>query len=167
MAQYNLGNFFLLGKGTQKNYLEAVRWFKLASNNGVAEAAQNFLILSKVSKVADLNKLERSKLHVTTFPVQLIGLSTPTELQKYDKRSSIIKRIVLKAKEEIVRAPLSVNEMISEIQVKLSKDGFYIGSIDGLFGPNIESAIRVYQLEQGLPVSGSPSKELLQYMQRD
>jgi peptidoglycan hydrolase-like protein with peptidoglycan-binding domain len=57
--------------------------------------------------------------------------------------------------------------MISEIQVKLSKDGFYIGSIDGLFGPNIESAIRVYQLEQGLPVSGSPSKELLQYMQRD
>ena len=167
MAQYNLGNFFLLGKGTQKNYLEAVRWFKLASNNGVAEAAQNFLILSKVSGVADLNHLERSKLHLTTFPVQLIGLSTSTKLQKYDKRTSIMNRIVSKEKEGIVRAPLSVNEMISEIQFKLSKDGFYIGSIDGLFGPNVESAIRVYQLEQGLPVSGSPSKELLQYMQRD
>jgi peptidoglycan hydrolase-like protein with peptidoglycan-binding domain len=57
--------------------------------------------------------------------------------------------------------------VIIEIQAKLSEDGFYIGSIDGLFGPNIESAIRVYELEQGLPVSGLPSKALLQYMQRE
>jgi hypothetical protein len=167
MAQFNLGNLFLLGKGTQKNYPEAVHWFKLASNNGLAEAAHNFSILSKVAKVEDLDKLERSKLYETTFPVQLIGLSTSIKPQKHDKRPLIIERSVLQTKEEIMRTLLPTDKVIIEIQAKLSEDGFYIGSIDGLFGPNIESAIRVYELEQGLPVSGLPSKALLQYMQRE
>jgi peptidoglycan hydrolase-like protein with peptidoglycan-binding domain len=74
---------------------------------------------------------------------------------------------MLQTEEEIERIPLPVNKMIEEIQVKLSEDGFYIGSIDGLFAPNIEAAIRVYELEQGLPVSGLPSKALLEYMQRN
>ena len=41
------------------------------------------------------------------------------------------------------------------VQVALARRGFYNGSIDGVIGPMSRSAIRRYQLDRGLPITGA------------
>ena len=49
---------------------------------------------------------------------------------------------------------------IRRIQQGLANQGFYLGPIDGQFGPKTESAIRAYQASADLPVDGVPSEQL-------
>ena len=51
--------------------------------------------------------------------------------------------------------------LISKIQERLSTLGYYLGSRDGIFGPETRSAIREYQHRKGLAVDGKPSEGLL------
>lgn len=52
-------------------------------------------------------------------------------------------------------------EFIRRIQKALADQGFYLGPIDGLFGPRTEAAIRAYQDSADLPVDGLPSEQLV------
>lgn len=51
-------------------------------------------------------------------------------------------------------------QLIKRIQDGLAQQGFYLGPIDGLFGPRTEAAIRAYQKSADLPVDGRPSEQL-------
>lgn len=50
--------------------------------------------------------------------------------------------------------------LIRKIQQGLADQGFYLGPIDGRFGPKIEAAIRTYQKSADLPVDGVPTPSL-------
>jgi hypothetical protein len=60
----------------------------------------------------------------------------------------------------------------AEVQLKLDTQeallalGHEIGEVDGQIGAKSREAIRAYQREQGLPVTGTPSAELLAHMQK-
>jgi hypothetical protein len=43
---------------------------------------------------------------------------------------------------------------LARAQVRLAKLGYYPGPIDGAFGPMTSQAIRSYQIDYGLPVTG-------------
>ena len=43
---------------------------------------------------------------------------------------------------------------ISEVQSALSREGYYSGATDGSMGPGTQSALRRYQRDHGLPVTG-------------
>lgn len=47
------------------------------------------------------------------------------------------------------------------LQQRLTSQGFDTDGADGVIGPNSEKAIRAYQASRGLPVTGTPSLELL------
>ena len=47
------------------------------------------------------------------------------------------------------------------LQQRLTGQGFDTDGADGVIGPNTEKAIRAYQASRGLPVTGTPSLELL------
>jgi len=49
-----------------------------------------------------------------------------------------------------------------DLQRRLTAFGFDTQGTDGVIGKNTEAAIRAYQTSQGLPVTGTPSQELLQ-----
>ena len=49
-----------------------------------------------------------------------------------------------------------------ELQQRLTLKGFDTGGSDGVIGPKTLDAIRAYQTNQGLAVTGEPSLELLQ-----
>lgn len=53
------------------------------------------------------------------------------------------------------------NPLVADIQAELSAKGLYPGDIDGLMGPQSEGAIRAYEKQAGLPVTGKPSSQLL------
>jgi peptidoglycan hydrolase-like protein with peptidoglycan-binding domain len=50
---------------------------------------------------------------------------------------------------------------IQNIQQKLQQDGLYHGRIDGLVGPATQQALRGYQQQNGLPVTGTPDQQTL------
>jgi peptidoglycan hydrolase-like protein with peptidoglycan-binding domain len=50
------------------------------------------------------------------------------------------------------------------IQEELAGHGYRPGPADGKPGPRTRSAVRAYQRDAGLPVTGAPSKELLDHL---
>jgi lytic murein transglycosylase len=53
-----------------------------------------------------------------------------------------------------------------ELQERLTRAGFDTQGTDGVIGPNSEAAIRAYQQARGMPVTGRPSRALLDRLRR-
>lgn len=47
------------------------------------------------------------------------------------------------------------------VQIELAEEGFYRGAIDGIIGPGTRAAIRRYQHEEGLRITGRIDRDLL------
>jgi peptidoglycan hydrolase-like protein with peptidoglycan-binding domain len=56
-------------------------------------------------------------------------------------------------------------EATSVVQSALSKRGYYRGPIDGVIGAGSRRAIRAFQSDQGLPVTGLIDRKLLTALQ--
>lgn len=56
---------------------------------------------------------------------------------------------------------------IRDVQQELKQDGFYQGSIDGIWGSQSRSAMEQYQRQHGLTPSGQLDRETLQAMRSD
>ena len=164
IAQFNLGCLYLLGEGTFKNYPKALSWFEASSNSGVDKAAHNLSILSKIIKVPKLEKSEVPKLYSIVSADQLSRLISDSSVKTYNQTQHEL--VSLKDNKLSDKKEEKLNTLVLDIQKRLKLAGFYIGSLDGLLGPNTESAIRVYQLEHGFKVSGMPSKDLLNRMEK-
>ena len=55
--------------------------------------------------------------------------------------------------------------LVREIQRELQDRGYDIGATDGVLGPTTRNAIRTYQADAGLPVTGEASASLLRSLQ--
>jgi peptidoglycan hydrolase-like protein with peptidoglycan-binding domain len=51
------------------------------------------------------------------------------------------------------------------VQSALARRGYYRGAIDGVLGPETHNAIRAFQAQRGLAVTGQISKNLIQALQ--
>lgn len=58
----------------------------------------------------------------------------------------------------------STGSTVSQIQTLLKNQGFYSGSIDGVFGSATEQAVRAYQQKNGLTADGIAGTETLKSM---
>ena len=75
MAQFNIANFYLERDNGKDDFENALRWFELASKNGVDEAAHNLSILSIVDKSSELKKSDILNLYTREPAKQLNKLS--------------------------------------------------------------------------------------------
>lgn len=65
------------------------------------------------------------------------------------------------------RTSLDLNSsQLSDLQAKLSRLGFYLGEIDGIYGPQTEAAINSFQSIYGLPVTGVADDSTLATLDR-
>jgi len=55
-----------------------------------------------------------------------------------------------------------VDTRVLQVQENLRRLGYYKGSIDGFSGSGTRTAIRAYQVDRGLPVTGRIDRDLLQ-----
>lgn len=55
--------------------------------------------------------------------------------------------------------------LVSRIQEVLKQLGLYNGPVDGAMAPTTERAIRIYESQVELPVTGQPSRELLDHLE--
>jgi peptidoglycan hydrolase-like protein with peptidoglycan-binding domain len=63
-------------------------------------------------------------------------------------------------------ASRSPGEIINDIQRELARRGYYDGTIDGLYGPKTDGAIRDFEHAAGLKPSTEPNEGLLQAIMR-
>jgi peptidoglycan hydrolase-like protein with peptidoglycan-binding domain len=70
------------------------------------------------------------------------------------------------AKSAVPSAPRAPGEIITDIQRELARRGYYDGTVDGLYGPRTDGAIRDFEQAAGLKPSTEPSEALLQAMVR-
>jgi hypothetical protein len=62
------------------------------------------------------------------------------------------------------RQQASGDGLVRDIQDALYRKGYDVGTIDGRLGPRTQSAIRDYERENGLPVTGQPTEDLLRHI---
>ncbi len=60
-----------------------------------------------------------------------------------------------------VRGVVVESDMGAQVQQELARRRYYRGPIDGQVGPQTRAAIRVYQVDKGLPVTGRIDGALL------
>ena len=53
------------------------------------------------------------------------------------------------------------SQLVTEIQRQLGRRGFYEGTVDGIYGPKMDAAIRDFEQAAGLRAGGEPSEQLL------
>ena len=58
----------------------------------------------------------------------------------------------------------SSGEVVTQIQTKLKRWGYYNGSIDGIYGSATEKAVRLFQQKNGLTVDGKAGQQTLAAM---
>jgi peptidoglycan hydrolase-like protein with peptidoglycan-binding domain len=61
---------------------------------------------------------------------------------------------------------LTMPYSVAAVQRGLNDLGYSAGPVDGLMGNKTRGAIRAYQIDNGLPVSGEPSRGLYEHLQR-
>jgi hypothetical protein len=55
--------------------------------------------------------------------------------------------------------------VVTQVQQDLANAGYYQGAIDGIMGPETRSAIAAYQSDNGLPVTGTITRNLMASLQ--
>ena len=163
LAQYNLGNFYLQGRGIPLSYAEAVHWFKAASDQGIAKATYNLAVLTEdgLSMPADRKRAielyeKAAAAGDPSAAARLAALRNPTA--KKAKPATFADTANTQAE------GATMGNTVSDIQAVLLQDGLYTGRVDGIAGPKTRTAIRAYQREHDMPVTGIPSESLLDYM---
>ncbi|MFV2091515.1 MAG: peptidoglycan-binding protein [Hyphomicrobiales bacterium] len=57
-----------------------------------------------------------------------------------------------------------VSQLVADIQYSLTNLGYDPGPVDGLMGPGTRAAVRAYQRDAGLLITGRISKQLLKHI---
>ena len=71
-----------------------------------------------------------------------------------------VPKITARAQPQAPRAAGASRELVSDVQRRLSERGYYAAEIDGLAGPRTRDAVRRFQSDAGLPVTGTVDERL-------
>ena len=162
-AQNNLGSMYENGQGLPQNYAEAYFWFILAAASGdeLAKKGRN-LVAERLSKqqIGEVQKRAASWQprssqaspatppsslpHVTSGALDLSGLTpaTPPSSTYFDP-------------------------FLVDAQKQLAALGFDPGPADGVVGSKTRAAIRAFQQQMGMPVTGEASEDLLERLEQE
>jgi len=171
LAQYNLGNMYASGRGVPLSYLEAANWFRRAAEQGVPAAAYNLGVLKDAGLGVEQDRADAlrwfemaaslghqraqgrldGKVESATAPGPAAGAGRGVDLDR--------------PRDTTPESSLGARE-ISAIQAELRRLGYYEGPVDGIVGPMTRSAIRRFQAQNDLPVTGLPSAGLRNELQK-
>lgn len=147
VAQFTLGSIFEAGRGTRKDPVEAYRWYSLAATN-----LPDGEIRDTVSQRRDQIGASLSPTELAEAQALLAGQAalpseaeTPTASARAQTTHDVDRRL-----------------LIAEIQAELNRLGYDVGPGSGDLDDSTRGAIKAFQIEQGLEMTGQPSKPLLQ-----
>lgn len=146
-AAYNLGLIYENGLLGQENPEEALLWYKIAADQGSSDAQEAMTKLARRLQIGqqDIDNMvarEQALRANNTAPAAGAVEPVAAETSAYGGQQAIL----------------------AQVQERLITLGLYPGPSDGIMGPKTADAIRTYQSENGMEVTGKSSKELLLHM---
>jgi len=143
-AQYMLGYMYALGEGVVQDYVKAHKWLNIATSQGKkgARAARD-----KVARRMSRNQITRAQQLARNWkpiPTQL-----PPSFVSNKPQSTVYS--------------ISRNTII-DVQRRLSELGYRPGPADGSPGSRTHNAIRQYQIDNRLNVTGRITRQLVKHL---
>jgi localization factor PodJL len=164
-SQFNLAVLFERGLGTPVDKPQAYLWYSMAAKQGDADAAKRADGLLKALTETELRSVNtRIASWVPKSSPDEANLVALTDPAWNDGASAAVVTESTEAVSLEAIPEAADPNPIAEAQQLLSKLGFNIGVADGKMGSRTANAIRLFQLQSGMKVTGSISSELLETM---
>jgi len=160
-SQFNLAVLYERGLGVGMNIEEAYFWYLAANRVGDADAGKRAAELAKL--------LDAGKIAAITARMDAWKPQTPDEDANIVAVSEASWRGTSAKSQET--APQEMGTGVAADPVMLAQQllirlGFNIGEPDGKMGLRTTNAVRLFQLQSGLPVTGEITPELIDQMKR-
>jgi localization factor PodJL len=160
-SQFNLAILHERGMGTKQDKAEAVFWYRLAALQGDSDAAARAGVLAKSLAAGELPIIEARLAAWTPTPsddsANAVAILDPAWR---DPDSAVL---LSGAAVPLTQQPAG-EDLVAEAQALLLALGFNVGTPDGKLGSRTIAALRQFQQQSGLEVTGRITPELLQAM---
>ena len=160
-SQFNLAILYERGLGTGADKAEAYFWYLLAAQQGDAQAAERATTLASSLSGGELSELAVRVAGWSPRPADdraNIAALTDAGLKGPDLAVLASGAAVPEA------AELPAHDVVTEAQQLLIRLGFNVGAPDGKLGSRTAHAIRLFQLQSGLEVTGMITPDVLDMM---
>ncbi len=162
-SQFNLAVLYERGLGTKQNSGEALFWYTIAASQNDMDAQKRVVVLSKSLAPATVDSIHLKALawlplqapanaNVVTIKDAAWQQASPPQAQNLQS---------LQAPDSLAAATDPVNQT----QQLLTRLGFNVGEPDGRMGARTTNAIRLFQLQSGVKVTGEVTTELINQLQ--
>ena len=169
-SQFNLAVLYERGLGTRVDTKEALFWYTLAAKQGDSDAAKRADKLAKTmtgpdsaivsSRVATWSPL------ATAEEANVVALTDPrwSDQPAEAPSAAAVTGSNIAVPSSTEAAPAAAPDPITEAQGLLTKLGYNVGTPDGKIGSRTANAIRLFQLQSGIKVTGELSPQVLEAM---
>lgn len=148
-AQASLSFMYQTGQGVLQNYIQAHKWLSLAASHGV-EARKTLDNLAAKMTAEQIAEAERA---AAAWQPRLSETS-PAQGEKAVGDAEPGTRA-------LAAATGPSREQVREVQSQLSSLGYEVGPADGVAGPRTRAAVREFQGQNSLPVTGAVNEDLI------
>ncbi len=154
---YNLAVLYERGLGQAKDLLKAYFWFGVAAKHEDADARAKINSMMALVSAADRAGLDKE-----------IAAWTPNRPDRAGNMVTITDPTWQVVSPPATKPPpkqTSDGQLILRAQQLLSDIGFDVGPKDGVMGSRTANAVRLFQLQSGMPVNGTVSTELISLLE--
>ncbi len=162
-SQFNLAVLYERALGTKANVDEALFWYLVAASQNDADAKKRAEVLSQnLSPLVVEAVRAKAKAWVPQRPPESANVVTIQDAA-WQSPASLTQ---IMPSEPVTEKPQAANaDPIGEAQQLLNKLGFNIGEPDGRMSVRTTNAIRLFQLQYGLKVTGEVTADLISQLQ--
>jgi localization factor PodJL len=156
-SEFNLAVLVERGMGTTVNLPEALFWYKAAAAQGDTDAKTHSEALAKSLPPTTVQSIEaRLKAWVPDKAPDVANVVAVNDATWKGADS---------APEQSAAAEPAPQNLIGKAQGLLGQLGYNIGTTDGKLGGRTSNAVRLFQLQQGMKVTGQVTPELIAAME--
>nr|WP_278422898.1 peptidoglycan-binding protein [Brucella anthropi] len=150
-SQFNLGILAAKGLGMPVNLEESYKFFSLAANAGDKDAADK---RDQIAKALKPEQLERAKDLVKLWKAKPLDQAT----------NSIDVPDAWTESKPLTTGSVDMKKAVRNIQLILQKNGYDVGTADGLMGGKTRAAIAAFQKANGQTPTGDVDQQLVQLL---
>ncbi len=150
-SQFNLGILAAKGLGMPVNLEESYKWFSLAANAGDKDAADK---RDQIAKALKPEQLERAKDMVKLWKAKPLDQAT----------NSIDVPDAWTENKPVTTGSVDMKKAVRNIQLILQKNGYDVGTADGVMGGKTRTAIAAFQKANGQKPTGDVDQKLVQLL---
>ena len=153
-SQFNLAVLIERGLGTKADAVEALFWYQSAAAQDDADANAKADVLAKTLSPASVEKVAAR-----------LKSWSPTKSPDIANVVAIDENAWKVGATQLQMSNAGGQDLVGTTQMLLDKLGYNIGQADGKLGGKTVNAIRLFQLQEGMKVTGEVTPELISALQ--